>query len=434
MSQHPSHVLVASLILGALACSGRGSQADPTYHRDVKALVQSKCAGCHQAGGIAPFALTSLDDLLAHRDQVRSAVATRAMPPWPPAKGCAEYQADRSLSDAQIALITRWVDTGAPAGNPAEGQSVEFPAGLSRVDLSLRMSAPYRPALTPDEYRCFVIDWPEQQTKYVTGFRANPGNKAIVHHVIAFLAGPANAAAYQRLADASPPGYPCFGGPGGPPADWIGAWAPGGMGSDFPAGTGIKVQPGSKVILQVHYNIPTAPTVPDQTSIDLKLDASVAKEAVIVPWADPFWLEPYRRMIIPAGQPDVSYRFSLDPTSFFSRLTQGVIPSGAPYQVYSAALHMHTRGTRAKLEIERAGGAKECVLEIPHWDFHWQGAYDLTQPKTARPNDRLALECHWDNTAANQPIVDGVRQPPRDLNWGEGTGDEMCLGLFYVTP
>jgi hypothetical protein len=95
---------------------------------------------------------------------------------------------------------------------------------------------------------------------------------------------------------------------------------------------------------------------------------------------------------------------------------------------------MHTRGTRAKLEIERAGGAKECVLEIPQWDFHWQGAYDLTQPKTARPGDRLALECHWDNSAANQPIVGGQRQPPRDLNWGEGTNDEMCLGLFYVTP
>jgi mono/diheme cytochrome c family protein len=430
MSQRLSQVFAASLMLGALACSGRGSQAEPTYHRDVKALVQSKCAGCHQAGGIAPFALTSLDDLLAHRDQVRSAVATRAMPPWPPAKSCAEYQADRSLTDAQIALITRWVD----AGNPAEGQSMETPPGLSRVDLSLRMSAPYRPVLTPDEYRCFVIDWPEQQTKYVTGFRANPGNKAIVHHVIAFLAGPANAAAYQRLADASPtPGYACFGGPGGPPADWIGAWAPGGQGSDFPAGTGIKVQPGSKVILQVHYNIPTAPTIPDQTSIDLKLDASVAKEAVIVPWASPLWVE-RRMMLIPAGQPDVSYRFSLDPTSVFSRLTQGVIPNGAPYQVYSAALHMHTRGTRAKLEIERAGGAKECVLEIPQWDFHWQGAYDLTQPKTARPGDRLALECHWDNSAANQPIVGGQRQPPRDLNWGEGTNDEMCLGLFYVTP
>jgi hypothetical protein len=57
----------------------------------------------------------------------------------------------------------------------------------------------------------------------------------------------------------------------------------------------------------------------------------------------------------------------------------------------------------------------------------------LVQPKTARPGDSLSLECHWDNSASNQPIVNGVRQAPIDLNWGEGTNDEMCLGGFFIT-
>ena len=431
-----TRIWVPSMLLGALAaCSGGKSPTDsPTYYRDVKPLVQSKCTGCHQPGGIAPFALTTLDDLLAHRDQVRSAVATRTMPPWPPAKGCADYLADRSLADDQIALLTGWVDGGAPAGDSGDERSGNAPPGLSRVDSTLTMSAPYRPVLSPDEYRCFVMDWPQQQTKYVTGFRANPGNKAIVHHVIAFLAGPSVAAEYQRLDDADPaPGYVCFGGPGGPGADWIGAWAPGSQGADFPAGTGIKVEPGSKIILQVHYNVPTPPMVPDQTSIDMKLDSLVGKEAVVLPWANPLWIS-LRTMIIPAGQADVSYRFSFDPTPYLSNLSHGVIPNNSSYQVYSAALHQHTRGSRSTLEIERAGGTKECVLQIPHWNFHWQGAYDLAQPKRVRINDRLAIECHWDNTAANQPVIGGQQQPPRDLNWGEGTNDEMCLGLFYITP
>src|SRR5262249_17491533 len=106
-----------TLLGGLAACSASSPQTDsPTYYRHVKALVQWKGVGCPRRGGIAPFGLNTLDNLLAHRDQVRSAVATRAMPPWPPAKGCSEYLADRSLADDQVALITQWIDSGAPAG------------------------------------------------------------------------------------------------------------------------------------------------------------------------------------------------------------------------------------------------------------------------------------------------------------------------------
>ena len=49
------------------------------------------------------------------------------------------------------------------------------------------------------------------------------------------------------------------------------------------------------------------------------------------------------------------------------------------------------------------------------------------------PGDQFVLECHWDNSAANQPVLEGQRIEPRDLNWGEGTHDEMCLTGFYLT-
>ena len=90
--------------------------------------------------------------------------------------------------------------------------------------------------------------------------------------------------------------------------------------------------------------------------------------------------------------------------------------------MWSAGLHMHTRGTHADLSIIHADGTKECMLDIPSWDFHWQGEYSFTQPKTFASGDQLYLECHWDNSGS-----------PVDRNWGEGTDDEMCLGSFYVT-
>jgi hypothetical protein len=74
------------------------------------------------------------------------------------------------------------------------------------------------------------------------------------------------------------------------------------------------------------------------------------------------------------------------------------------------------------------------VLDIPKWDFHWQLPYSLATPLVLNPGDKLAVECHWDNSAENQPIIDGVQRTPVDLNWGVKTTDEMCVGGFYLTP
>jgi hypothetical protein len=63
----------------------------------------------------------------------------------------------------------------------------------------------------------------------------------------------------------------------------------------------------------------------------------------------------------------------------------------------------------------------------------WQRSYRFAKPRIFKPGDTLGITCHWDNSEANQPLVGGVKQAPRDVNWGEGTGDEMCLGIFLIT-
>jgi hypothetical protein len=73
------------------------------------------------------------------------------------------------------------------------------------------------------------------------------------------------------------------------------------------------------------------------------------------------------------------------------------------------------------------------LLDIPSWNFHWQGTYQLAQPIRVNPGDKVNLACHWDNSQANQPSVNGQQLPPKNVNWGESTTDEMCLGLMYVS-
>ena len=420
----------ASVVVCAIAlCACQSADRVPTWHRDVRSIVTQSCASCHTAGAIAPFVLQSYADVFARRSLVRTQIDSRKMPPWPPGPGCAEYADDRSLPEQDRATLLSWIDGGAPEGDPADARpsSPPPPGGLSRVDRELQLGAPYVPVQAPDEYRCFLLDWPETQRRYVTGFVAKPGNAAIVHHVLVFLAAPAQVAQFQALDDADPaPGYTCFGGPGGL-TPTLGGWTPGSRGGDFPLGTGVPVDPGSKIILQVHYNLPRGLGPSDQTSIQLKLDTAVDRQAFLLPWADPSWLNA-RTMVIPAGQADVRHAFTFSPGAYLGLITSGAIPPG-PFTVYGAGSHQHLRGTRNRLEIQRTGGARECLLDIPRWDFHWQGTYALKTPKRVETGDSISIECHWDNSAANQP--GGAL--PRELNWGEGTEDEMCLGFLYIT-
>lgn len=424
--------IVLSLGFALVGCSGGDTQgagagtpgAGPTYHRDVKAVVDAKCASCHVAGGIAPFALTTFAEVSAQKAAVKAAVENGTMPPWPPAQGCSDYLDDRSLSAEQIKTIASWVDTGAAEGDPKDAPAAaESKGGLSRVDRTLTMPVAYTPQLSPDDYRCFLVDWPETETTFVTGVGVQPDNAAVVHHVIAFLATPDQVADYQALDDAeSGAGWTCFGGPGGPVAGagWVGAWAPGTLGVDYPAGTGIEIPPGSKIVIQVHYNTSTTKPAPDQSSVVVKIDKQVEKKAVLMPWANIEWVLAHK-MEIPAHAMDASHTYSEDPTPFMDFTAKGIIAKDTPFTIYSAGLHMHTRGTSAVTKVIRSGGGEECLLDIPKWNFHWQGSYGFQKPVLFNPGDELSLECHWNNPSATA------------MNWGEGTGDEMCLGVYYAT-
>ncbi|MFN7142432.1 MAG: hypothetical protein ACK4YP_01550 [Myxococcota bacterium] len=406
------------LALLLFACDGSPDEATPaapTWHADVAPLVADRCAGCHQAGEVGPFPLTTYDEVVAVGSAVAASVAERRMPPWPAASDCADYRDDLSLDDAQIATIVDWVAAGMPEGDPATATETEPPpqGGLSRVDHTLTLPIAYTPTQSPDDYRCFAVDWPETEPTWITGFDVAPDNVGIVHHVVAYLAPPEQVADYAALdAQDAAPGWTCFGGPGvglQEDAQWLGGWAPGGDDGDFPNGTGIYMEPGSQIVLQMHYNTAAVAAAPDQSAVLVKVDPDVEAPAYIQPWANPVWLYG-DSMLIPAGETGVSHSFGY---------TFDV--GDTPFRVHDANLHMHTLGKAARLWIERADGTEECLLDIPRWDFDWQRTYVFTEPKTLHAGDTIKVECTWDNPT------------DADVAWGEGTGDEMCLGTMLFS-
>jgi hypothetical protein len=90
---------------------------------------------------------------------------------------------------------------------------------------------------------------------------------------------------------------------------------------------------------------------------------------------------------------------------------------------------MHLLGTHITVERTNATG-KATLLDIPAWDFHWQGSYQLATPIAIRGDDQLTIRCIYDNTEERR-AEEGYVGAIADVHWGEGTQDEMCIG--YVT-
>jgi hypothetical protein len=413
--------------VGAAGADGAnpGGDSQPggtTFWQDAKPIFDAKCGRCHAEGGIGPFELHTYASAYEHRTHILAAVVSRHMPPWLADPSCDDYSNDPQLSDAQIETIRAWVQGGALEGDPASPGAKIDPGGvlaLSRVDATVAMKAPYLQSIEPDEVRCFVLDWPETTARYVTGFRANPGNAKTVHHVIAYMASPAQQQVVEALdADAPGDGYPCYGSTGFQ-GRWVGVWEPNGMGLDLPEGLGVRVEVGSKLVVQMHYNADNLSMGSDQSSFDFKLDDAVEREANFAFFTNPAWLQ--GDMPIPADEALVTHRWEAD----LDWLT-----GGRAIDVYGIGTHQHQLGLSSHVSLQTAQGGSDCWLHIPDWHWHWQNSHEFSKPKRVSPGDFLQLECQWDNSAAHQRVVDGVQLTPKDVTWGESAGDEMCVAAF----
>jgi hypothetical protein len=224
----------------------------------------------------------------------------------------------------------------------------------------------------------------------------------VVHHAVLYAPNDAAAEAQAEGLDqaAGGPGYQCFGGVG-VPAVPVMAWAPGMPATSYPDGTGLHLSAGRKLVLQVHYNL-TFGALPDRTKIDISLAPSVAKPASMYATLD------FNLKLAP-GQKEV-----VDDSASMNN-------SPVPLTVYGIFPHMHTLGRTLSLEADLSGKTT-CIGDVPDWNFHWQQFYMYSAPITLDPGATLRLKCTYDTRGQ----VDTV-------TWGEGTKDEMCVAMLYVT-
>ena len=325
--------------------------------------------------------------------------------------------------------------------------------------------------MAPDDYRCQILEWPLDEEGFVTGVRVVPDQRQMVHHTILFAVSAEQADVYRQYdAEDDGPGYSCFGGPrptsaeGGLPegvdiaellaalqsgeasggagmngSRWIGSWVPGTTAPLFPEGTGLRMGPGDLVIAQFHYNTLVADAAADQSSIEFATAPTVEREAFVLPFTDVGWVTGLPGlggpMDIPADMEHVEHHTSSADSALLVNGARNALglDEESDLLVHVVGHHMHQLGTWGKQAVRHADGTESCLVEIPDWDFSWQGSYHLQEPVLLGADDALELGCAWDNSASNQQVIDGVPLVPTDVEWGEGTTDEMCLATLYVT-
>ena len=466
---HPFAALFACcILLFATGCGGGGSgnsgavsQAGPpaedppaedppprqvfrsfTYHKDARPIIEEKCVTCHQVGDIAPFTLDSYDDVQQFGPAMAYAIEAGTMPPWPPTPGYTPFHGDRSLSPEEKFILLTWLDSGMPEGDPADypttsASALAEPAEVPVFDLELPLPQPYTPYLQPDDHRCFAIEWPLDEFTYITNVDVIPGVREVVHHVIVSIAEPEDAHLYYAAdGESGRPGWYCLGAggvSGAPLPRQVGGWVPGAGREPTPSGTGLGVQPGSVMVVQMHYNTLVAKPQPDQSTVLVATADEVERPARGFLLTNPGFLQP-GGMPIPADDPDVTHSWSV-PAAALGAIFGGDagVSAGDPWVMHQGFLHMHNLGTRGRTTIRRPDGSEQVLLDIRDWDFNWQGTYNFVEEVLVQPQDRITISCSWDNSQANQEFVNGEQLQSRYVEWGDGTQDEMCLMSVFMT-
>jgi hypothetical protein len=418
----------AVLLLAAPAAAAE----TPTFSKDVAPILQAKCQACHQPNSIAPMSLMTYQEARPWARSMRERVSSRQMPPWHIDKsvGIQSFKNDMSLTDEQIDTIVRWVEGGAPQGDPKDLPPAKPPVttnewqgvmnGYGPPDLVIKSSEYVMPAKHQDVWYRPTSDIPITEPRWIRMVEIRPSNlsaRKTLHHSVAYqVLSPDNV---QSINTGIAPG------PSSVNADdavnrrpMIMEWAIGKGYDRYRDDTGKLLMPGEKISWDQHIHA---------------VGEEIPTGAELAFWFYPKGQEPKKRSYL-VGFTGIDRTKMLDiPPNSIAR-TDGFTVLKENTMITNFQPHFHLRGKAMEVEAILPDGNRQLISYVGNFNFNWMTNYiyaDDAAPVFPK-GTVIHVAAYYDNTTANKNNPD----PEQWVGYGDRTVDEMAhawMNVFYLS-
>ncbi len=410
---------VAAILGLALMATPAVAQDSVTYYKDVLPIIQDNCQACHRDAGynisglVAPMAFMDYQETRPWARAIKSKVESREMPPWFATEPTGIWENERRLTGDQIATISAWVDAGAPAGDSADAPPPKVFAEATHdgwshgtPDFVVTMHEPYVvPEGAYDITTTLVTQIPADvvsEETWVRGWELKVGAEGEgVHHMCAFVRGDGESVEGSSKSAIGLGGL-------------LACVAEGAESGMLPEGYGMKIEPGSVLAFNMHFNKEPGEgssfTSQPQVGFFLANKDEVEHEVITDTLGNNGFEIP----------PNVdNYRIGMARTMKKDTLMLNLWP------------HAHLRAVGSRYIAYYPDGTEELLLDVPAYDQAWQLTYKYKEPKLLPKGTRLEVDFWYDNTGDR-----GTRRAfnaDRPIGFGPRTNDEMALGFVsYV--
>jgi hypothetical protein len=402
----------------ALPATAAAQSSTPTFTKDIAPIFQEKCEACHRPDSIAPMSLVTYEEARPWARSIRTRVVSRQMPPWHVDRtvGIQHFANDRSLSDEQIDTIVRWIDSGAPKGDPADmpppkqwpsGEKWNFEGELGGPPDLIVESEPWtQPARGNDVWWHPVADIPLTEPRWVRAIELRPATvkgRKITHHAIARLQQEETDPLAANVDDQ-----------GRPVAGTFMEWAVGKQGEMQRPGAGKLLLPGAQIVWDIHYSS-AGEEITDKVQLGIYLY--------------PKGQEPKFRQVLHLMGATNAGGVDIPPNTI--KETQGFFVLRQNARIESFQPHMHLRGKAMSMDAILPNGQTQVLSHVHNFNFNWHNTYVYAEDAAPLfPKGTVIRVTAWhDNTSANPNNPD----PNVWVGYGDRTVDEMAHAWVNVT-
>jgi hypothetical protein len=413
----PTFSLLTVISAGVAVSSTVVAQTQITFAKDVAPILQERCQVCHRAGTFAPMSLVTYEQARPWAKSIKQKVLAREMPPWFIDKnvGVQHFSNDVSLTEKEIATIVKWVDGGAPQGNPADMPPPrQFPDGeqwqIGQPDLivSLPQDVIVK-AKAPDQWPDIVVDPALSEDRYIKAVQiiTTKGHR-VVHHIRTSIVEPEAGTRHSGQLDGNVALAV------GEMGVFLNEYAVGKGGDVFPEGSGRLIKAGTKVNFQFHLH-----SIGEETPTNVALGIKFYPKG---------YVPNHVITSLTVGASEIDIRPHADNVR-----SDGYMTLTKPARLLSFQPHMHSRGKAGCLEAIYPNGKPE-MLSCAKFTFKWHINYLYSDDEAPLlPAGTVLHSISWhDNTSANKSNPD----PDAQVSWGERTVDEMAnswLSYYYMS-